>query len=256
MVASEPLHDLKGRILNMVTELPHILQGETATRCSHLIDCCLSKQKKSGADLRRLAIQIYLLLKDLDCSCRASVEKGDSQVSHVAKNLSKLSGTTVKASFIRHREDSWCNHLQRISPFLTAGEGVWWAHVDGGYHFHDGDDDPHSENDFTLLHFRQHSLVDIQERRKRCWSRIVDERIAIPSRIVDERIAIPAAEVKLYDQDGNCTGRLQYSSGIPTFIPHSAGISTLNTACYHLSSSFCGTLFQFCGTLPDHSGLW
>lgn len=49
----------------------HILQGdETATRCSHLIDCCLSKEKKSGEDLRRVVIQIYLLLKDLDCSSK------------------------------------------------------------------------------------------------------------------------------------------------------------------------------------------
>lgn len=71
VVACEPLHDLKGHIINLITELPHILQeGETATRCSHLIDCCLSKEKKSGADLRRVVIQIYLLLKDQDCSSR------------------------------------------------------------------------------------------------------------------------------------------------------------------------------------------
>lgn len=60
------------------------------------------------------------------------VERGDSQVSHVAKNLPKLPGTNVKSSFIRHTEDSWQRHLQRISPFLTAGEGVWWSRVDGG----------------------------------------------------------------------------------------------------------------------------
>lgn len=55
----------------------------------------------------------------------ASVEKGDTQVSHVAKDLPKLPGTTVKISFIGHRKDSWQSHLQRISPFLIAGEGVW-----------------------------------------------------------------------------------------------------------------------------------
>lgn len=59
VVASEPLHDLKGHIINVITELPHILPpGNTATGCTHLIECCLCKEKKSGADLRRVAIQI------------------------------------------------------------------------------------------------------------------------------------------------------------------------------------------------------
>lgn len=100
-----------------------------------------------------------------------SVEKGATQVSHVAKDLPKLPGTTVKSSFIKRRQDSWQNHLQRISPFLTAGEGVWWTSVDGGFHFRDGDGDSNtqSEDCFTLLHFRQHSIMDVEERRKRSW---------------------------------------------------------------------------------------
>lgn len=273
-------------------------------KCTHLIDCCLAKEKKSGADLRRVVIQIYLLLKDLDCSPKiillfltlikvgeisyslddhrsprqllqlynscwlhmelcnpkkltrskmfghylhtltahsptqyevasllslntenqerlfgqgmiiaesctnnhaenvipqvmlrlqamASVEKGDSQVSHVAKDLPKLPGTTVKISFIKQRKDSWQNHLHRISPFLTAGEGVWWTSVDGGFHFRDGDGESSTqqEDGFTLLHFRQHSIMDVEERRKRCWKRIMEEKIVIPT-----------TEVKVYDK--------------------------------------------------------
>ena len=283
--------------MNIITELPYILPpGDTATKCTHLMDCCLSKEKKSCADLRRVAIQIYLLLKDLDYSskvvlllqtvikmgeicyslddrrsprqvlqmynicwlhimelCRdlfgnphklsrckmfgiyvhaltahsptqyelaslrslntenqerlfgqawsiaetctnhhlenviaqvmvrlqakqeqhmamLSVERGDSQVSSVAKHLPKLPGTTVKSSFIRHREDS-C--LQRISSFLTAGEGVWWDRTPTGFHFYDGDDDPSAQGcTFTLLHFRQNSVMDVEERRKLCWDKI------------------------------------------------------------------------------------
>ncbi len=69
VVASEPLHDIKGHITNLITELPYVLPpGNTATKCNHLIDSCLAKEKKSGADLRRAIIQIYLLLKDLECS--------------------------------------------------------------------------------------------------------------------------------------------------------------------------------------------
>ena len=68
VVASEPLHDLKGHIINIITELPSIITpgSEAAIKCTHLIECCLSKEKKSGADLRRVVIQIFFLLKDMD----------------------------------------------------------------------------------------------------------------------------------------------------------------------------------------------
>lgn len=354
VIASEPLHDLKGHIINLITELPHVLPpGETATKCNHLINCCLAKEKKSGADLRRVVIQIYLLLKDLDCSskillllqtiikvgeisyslddcrsprqllqmyntcwlhmelCRdmfgnpkkitrskmfghylhaltahsptqyelaslrslntenqerlfgqgriiaesctnhhlenvipqvmlrlqakqerhmamASVEKGDTQVSHVAKDLPKLPGTTVKISFIGHRKDSWQIHLQRISPFLIAGEGVWWTGVGGGFHFWDGDGDSstQSEDSFTLLHFHQNSVVDVEERRKKCWSRILEERIAIP-----------ANEVKVYDNNGTSTGRIHYYDGTSTFVPFPTGTLTSTTETLNTNTS-------------------
>ena len=61
VVASEPLHDIKGHIINIISELPYILtEGDTATKCTHLITNCLAKEKKSGADLRRAIMQISL----------------------------------------------------------------------------------------------------------------------------------------------------------------------------------------------------
>jgi hypothetical protein len=147
-----------------------------------------------------------------------SVERGDSQVTYVAKHLPKLPGTTVKKSFIKHREDSWQQHLQRISPFLTPGEGVWWTSVDGGYHFWDGDEDSntHVEDDCTLLHFRQHSITDVEVRRKRCWRRVLDEKIVVP-----------AEEVKMYDEDGISTGKMHYSRGVATYVPFAAATQEL-----------------------------
>ena len=69
VVASEPLHDLKGHIMNLLTELPHVLPtGSLRTQCDHVISCCLSKEKKFGADLRRAVIQVFLFLKDSTCS--------------------------------------------------------------------------------------------------------------------------------------------------------------------------------------------
>lgn len=67
IVASEPLHDIKG---HLITELPSILPDETATKCADHIDHCLAKEKKSGADLHRVIIQLFLLLKGLDCSSK------------------------------------------------------------------------------------------------------------------------------------------------------------------------------------------
>ena len=64
VIASEQLHDLKGHIINFITELPYILpSGDTSAQCNHLISCYLAKEKKSGADMRRVVIQLYLLLK-------------------------------------------------------------------------------------------------------------------------------------------------------------------------------------------------
>ena len=47
VVANEPLHDLKGHIINLITELPHVLpNGDIITQCTHLISCCLAKEKR------------------------------------------------------------------------------------------------------------------------------------------------------------------------------------------------------------------
>ena len=69
IVASEPLHDIKGHLINLIAEMPNILKDETKSKCTHLIDNCIAKDKKSGADMRRVAIQLLLLLlKDIHCS--------------------------------------------------------------------------------------------------------------------------------------------------------------------------------------------
>ncbi len=68
-VASEALHDLKGHN-NLIMELPHVLpDDDIKTQCTHLISCCLAKDKESGADLRRVVIQLFLL-KDVDSSTK------------------------------------------------------------------------------------------------------------------------------------------------------------------------------------------
>ena len=69
------------------------------------------------------------------------VQKSESQVSKVSKHILPYDGTTITNSFLRKRLKSWQQHLTRISPFLSPGEGIWWKHIVGGYSFLDGDND-------------------------------------------------------------------------------------------------------------------
>ena len=111
-----------------------------------------------------------------------SVQKGDSQVSHVAKELQPFPGTTFKFSFIRGKEDSWQLHLQRISPFLVAGQGVWWTRTPSGFHFYDGDEDcSHRSDNLKLLHHRHHSILNVEDRRDKSWTQVITNRVPLPA---------------------------------------------------------------------------
>ena len=57
-------------------------------------------------------IMLRLQAKQEQHEVLESVRKGDSQVSHVARDLPKVTGTKVKTSFLRQREDSWQIHLR------------------------------------------------------------------------------------------------------------------------------------------------
>lgn len=129
-----------------------------------------------------------------------------------------------------------CYPAGAVKTPSQAGE----AH--GGYHFWDGDEDSntHAEDGFTLFHFRQHSVTDVEERRKMCWSRILDEKIVIP-----------AEEVKVYDKDGISTGKMQYSKGVATFVPFSV-TQEPTSPCADCCSEQHTTLPPNCTTLVDN----
>lgn len=78
---------------------------------------------------------------------------------------------------------------------------MWWTYTSDGFLFHDGDNSSTDPNSFTLLHHRWHLIKDVEDRRDSCWNRIIDEQIVIP-----------AHSIKLYDVNGNKTGRLLYSN--------------------------------------------
>ena len=136
-----------------------------------------------------------------------SVEKANTQVASTAKHLPSLPGTTIKKSFIKYRVSSWQLHLQRISPFLTGGEGMWWNFTENGFHFLDGDDDPSTHGEPVLLHFRQQSIIDVHARREECWDKLIRDHVLLP-----------ADTVKLYDPDGKLMARLLYKDNEVTYI--------------------------------------
>ena len=70
------------------------------------------------------------------------MNEADSQVSRAAANLAAFKGSNFTKHFVEYRLHSWQAHLERISPFLLEGEGVWWREFNGNYHFMNGDDDP------------------------------------------------------------------------------------------------------------------
>lgn len=146
-------------------------------------------------------IMIRLQAKQEQRTALLSVEKADTQVASVAKHLPKLPDTMVKKSFIQHRESSWQLHLKRISPFLMSGEGGWWTHAENGFRFFDGDSNPTTPNEPSLLHFRCHTVKDVEQREK-CWAKTIKDYVVIP-----------ADSIKLYDSDGKLTGKLLYKDG-------------------------------------------
>ena len=82
---SEPLHDLKGHLINLLTELPHILTGESKTLVTELLSHILFSKKQngySGSDLRVALIETNNLL----------------QSQHVEEELKLLLITAVKIS--------------------------------------------------------------------------------------------------------------------------------------------------------------
>ena len=76
--------------------------------------------------------------------------------------------------------------------------------------FKDGDQDSCTQSDgFKLLHFRSHSIADVEKRQEICWKKVIEERIPIP-----------ADRINVYDKHEKCTGSLVYRSGSVTFEKH------------------------------------
>ena len=79
----EPLHDLKGHLINMCKELPYLLTGDTRKTCEDIITATVS-DKITCADHRILILNLYLHL----------------QQQHVNKKIINLLETAIRMSQI------------------------------------------------------------------------------------------------------------------------------------------------------------
>ena len=76
----------------------------------------------------------------------------------------------------------WQAHLQRISPYLQHGEGVWWKAIDGGYQFLDSDKDAATHPcGPTLSHYRNTSIQDVWDLSRAVWKSILDSKTTLPT---------------------------------------------------------------------------
>ncbi len=119
--------------------------------------------------------------------------------SAISKAANELQGqqtedTKISHSFLTSRASSWQLHLQRISPFLKQGPGVWWHLAADGYTFHDGISySDCREQGPVLTHFRDSSYLT----KERAWRDICDNKIELPTN-----------SVSMYDGNGEFVERL------------------------------------------------
>lgn len=89
---SEPLHDLKGHLINLLTELPYVLEGTAKKLCLDLLTNILFSKKQnghSGSNLRVALLQTYKLL----------------YFQEVESSIKTLLSTVVKISEILYSSD-------------------------------------------------------------------------------------------------------------------------------------------------------
>ena len=128
-----------------------------------------------------LNILVRLQAKQLLGEVTVAVQKQEGRISQAAIHAPKYPGTRIAKSFIRSHLRSWQAHLNRISPFLIPGEGIWWRQDADSYIFQDSmhDSEYHSEGP-KLLHFRN-TRLDVAFRHDTCWQHILTNNIELPT---------------------------------------------------------------------------
>ena len=123
----------------------------------------------------------------------------ETSIRKLAVHLPDFGGTFLSHEFATKHKDSYQAHLQRISPFLLQGPGVWWSNVESGYTFHDGDSCPSSSLTGPLLLYCRENNVHLHQ--DETWKYIIEKIIQLP-----------ISEFKLYTDEGDYVTTCTYEN--------------------------------------------
>ena len=104
----EPLHDIKGHLLNLFEGLPHILPAEIRVQCQELIETNLSRETVTGADIRMTAIHVLLLL--INSSVHESLTLLLHTVVKISEILYSLYNQQSPKSILQLHNTTWLHH--------------------------------------------------------------------------------------------------------------------------------------------------
>ncbi len=111
-----------------------------------------------------------------------SLKQQESMVSAISVKVPKFKGTRFSKGFVSQRIQSWQAHLQRISPYLQQGEGVWWKEEAESYKFLDSDHDCNYRPEGPpLLHFLCATVQDVHTRSGMAWEYIINANVTLPT---------------------------------------------------------------------------
>ena len=109
-------------------------------------------------------------LSNLDAAAREEAE-----ISKLFEPLkTKLSDTLFTYFLLNKFKQDWQSHLERISGYLSFGEGSWWCQTEQGVKFLDAHDGP------ILHHFRSSTFYKEEKCLKANWSDCITIGIPIP----------------------------------------------------------------------------
>ena len=140
---------------------------------------------------------------------QGKVNVKESKVARTIKGLVKYRGTFIPKECIKSHMHSWLVHFQRISSFLSKGEGVWWHQTNKAYCLMDGDQQSVTKAEGPhLLHYRTTTKMQLETVKRTHWKAILHSGTTLPTPYVQH-----------YDTDGIPTDRTVFpkaATGNPT----------------------------------------
>ena len=104
----EPLHDIKGHLMNLFTELPYIITDmQLRNQVVELLDIVVPKEKPSGGDYRCAAIRALALLNESACEDICLLMNTIVEISEIQYANENKRNTTI---ILRLHNLTWLHH--------------------------------------------------------------------------------------------------------------------------------------------------